>query len=215
MNVSEKYVAVKDFSKAWKIFESIIRKIIYDRLQKKKTIEKKIMMRIKFARWTIEKIYKQSWTTIIATNKWFKKSKNIWLKINKAFLQSHKFLAQENLFLIQKVKVLRGENAVLKNVINDFMTNTLIAPQDLIESKLKFVEDQFILRHDDAEHFAENHLAKNLTENLTENLTKNIAENFERDHLDDVNILLEEWDLMAGTSGYDTSEINSEGESVL
>ena len=35
MNVLRKYVAVKDFSKARKIFESIIQKIIYDRLQKK------------------------------------------------------------------------------------------------------------------------------------------------------------------------------------
>ena len=60
MNVSEKYVAIKDSSKARKIFESIIRKITYDRLQKRKAIEKKIMMRIKLVRRTIEKIYEQS-----------------------------------------------------------------------------------------------------------------------------------------------------------
>ena len=58
MNVSKKYVAVKDFSKAQKIFKSIIRKIIYDKLQKEKTVEEKTMMRIKFARRTIEKVYK-------------------------------------------------------------------------------------------------------------------------------------------------------------
>ena len=57
MNILRKYVAVKDSSKARKIFESIIRKIIYDRLQKRKTIEEKIMMRIKSARRAIEKIY--------------------------------------------------------------------------------------------------------------------------------------------------------------
>ena len=60
VNVSEKYVAIKDFQKARKIFESIIRKITYDRLQKRKAIEKKIMMRIKLVRRTIEKIYEQS-----------------------------------------------------------------------------------------------------------------------------------------------------------
>ena len=60
MNVSEKYVAIKDFSKARKIFKSIIRKITYDRLQKKKATEEKIMMKIKLARRAIEKIYEQS-----------------------------------------------------------------------------------------------------------------------------------------------------------
>ena len=60
VNVSEKYVVIKDFSKARKIFELIIREIIYDRLQKKKTAEEKIMMKIKFVRRAIEKIYEQS-----------------------------------------------------------------------------------------------------------------------------------------------------------
>ena len=60
MNISEKYIAIKDFSKARKIFESIVRKIIYDKLQKRKTIKKKIMMKIKFVRRAIEKIYKQA-----------------------------------------------------------------------------------------------------------------------------------------------------------
>ena len=41
MNVSKKYVAAKDFPKARKIFESIIRKITYDKLQKKKQLKKK------------------------------------------------------------------------------------------------------------------------------------------------------------------------------
>ena len=57
MNVLEKYVAVKDFSKVRKIFESIIRKIIYDRLQKKKASKEKTIIKIKFARQTIEKVY--------------------------------------------------------------------------------------------------------------------------------------------------------------
>ena len=59
MNISKKYVAVKDFSKAQKIIESIIRKIIYDKLQKRKIVEKKTMMKIKFVQRTIEKIYEQ------------------------------------------------------------------------------------------------------------------------------------------------------------
>ena len=40
VNVSKKYVAIKDFQKARKIFKSIIRKIIYDKLQKKQLKKK-------------------------------------------------------------------------------------------------------------------------------------------------------------------------------
>ena len=59
------------------------------------------------------------------------------------------------------------------------MTDISIAFQDLIESKLKFVEDQFTSEHDDAKHIAKhtakNDIAKNDTaKNFTENIAKNL-----------------------------------------
>ena len=76
---------------------------------------------------------------------------------------------------------------VLQNVIDDFMTNILIALQDLTESKLKFVENQFISEHDDVkDHDAKNFSAKHSAKDLTENLAKN----FKRNHFDDDNISL-------------------------
>ena len=54
---------------------------------------------------------------------------------------------------------------VLQNVINDLITDILIALQDLIKNKLKFVENQFISEHDDAKDFS----AKNFTENIIKN----------------------------------------------
>ena len=59
INVLKKYVAIKDSSKARKIFKLIIRKIIYDKLQKEKIIKEKIIIRIKFVRRAIKKIYEQ------------------------------------------------------------------------------------------------------------------------------------------------------------
>ena len=72
------------------------------------------------------------------------------------------------------------------------MTNTSIALQNLTENKLRFVENQFTSEHDDAEHFAKDHFTKDLTEILIKNFTENFSKNFERDHLDDDNVLLEE-----------------------
>ena len=76
------------------------------------------------------------------------------------------------------MKILREENAVFENIIDNLMTDTSTASQDLIENKLKFVENQFISEHDDAKHSAENHFAKNLTEDIAEDLIKNIAKDF-------------------------------------
>ena len=72
------------------------------------------------------------------------------------------------------------------------MTNTSIALQDLAESKLKFVENQFTSEYDDAEHSAKDHSAKDLTEIFTKNFTENLSKNLERDHLDDDNVSFEE-----------------------
>ena len=68
------------------------------------------------------------------------------------------------------MKILRKKNVVFKNIINDFMTNISTTFQDLTESKLKFVENQFTSEHDDTKHFAKNHFAKNLIENIAKNL---------------------------------------------
>ena len=179
-----KYVAAKDSPEARKISESTIREVTYGRLQKGKAAGEKTMMRVKPARRAIEEAYEQSWATAVATDKWSKESKDIWLKANEALLQSHESLAQKNLLLIQEVKALRGENAVLENAIDDLMAGTSTAPQDLAESKLGSVGDQFTPGHDDAEHSAEDHPAEDLTED--------IAENLGRDHPGDDNIPLEE-----------------------
>ena len=79
--------------------------------------------------------------TAVATDKWSKEFKDVWLKVNQTLLKSSESMTKKNLILIQEVKALRAENTdlsdqldVLQNAVDDFMASTSIAQQDLTAS---------------------------------------------------------------------------------
>ena len=178
-NNNDRYIFVKNSKKTRKIFEDTLKKIIYDRLQKIKIDKKKTMMRIKSVRRVIEKLIEESYVIVVVTQQWNQNSAKLWHQTNVELLKFNRFLVEKNKALVEEITNLRELIDVLQNVINDFMTDTSIALQDLAENKLKFVENQFTSEHDDAKDLS----AKNLTKNIMKNLWN---------HFDDDNVLFEE-----------------------
>ena len=77
-NNNDRYIFVKNSKEAKRNFEKMLKKIIYNRLQKIKIDKKKTMMKIKSVRCVIERLIEESYVIVVVTQQWNQNSFKLW-----------------------------------------------------------------------------------------------------------------------------------------
>ena len=93
-------------------------------------------MRVKSARRSIEKLIEESYVIVVVTQQWNQNLFKLWYQTNVELLKFNHFFVEKNEAFVEEIISLRELIDVLQNVIDDLMTSTFIAFQNLVNNTL-------------------------------------------------------------------------------